>query len=104
MTQPCPGPVPPKTPRLKAPPGACDTHAHILGPYTRFPLNENRSYTAPQSTYEDYMYLLAILGVERAVIVHGSAHGMKLAATEDAVMRMGDNGRGVARGRAGRIG
>ena len=96
MTEPCPGPVPPQTPRLTAPSGACDTHAHILGPYDRFPLNENRSYTAPESTFEDYMHLLDRLGLERAVIVHGSAHGMMLAATEDAVMRLGDNGRGVA--------
>jgi 2-pyrone-4,6-dicarboxylate lactonase len=96
MTEPCPGPVPPQTPRLKAPPGACDTHAHVLGPYDRFPLNENRSYTAPESTYEDYMALMNTLGLERAVIVHGSAHGMMLDVTEDAVRRLGDNGRGVA--------
>ena len=96
MTEPCPGPVPPQTPRLKTPPGACDTHAHVLGPYGRFPLNENRSYTAPESTYEDYVALMDTLGLERAVIVHGSAHGMMLDVTEDAVRRLGDNGRGVA--------
>ena len=61
MTEPCPGPVPPQTPRLTAPSGACDTHAHILGPYDRFPLNENRSYTAPESTFEDYMHLLEVI-------------------------------------------
>lgn len=96
MTTPCPGPIPATTPRLKAPPGACDTHAHILGPYDRFPLNENRSYTAPESTLEDFEVLLDTLGLERAVIVHGSAHGTMLGATEDAITRMEGRARGVA--------
>ncbi len=96
MTQPCPGPIPATTQRLEAPPGACDTHAHILGPYGRFPLNENRSYTAPEAPLEDFLVLLDTLGLERAVIVHGSAHGMILGATEDAIVRMQGRARGVA--------
>ena len=96
MTQLCPGPIPAATPHLKAPPGACDTHAHILGPYDRFPLNENRSYTAPEAPLEDFLVLLDTLGLERAVIVHGSAYGTMLEATEDAIIRMEDRARGVA--------
>ena len=96
MTQPCPGPIPATTPRLKAPQGACDTHVHILGPYDRFPLNENRSYTAPEAPLEDLLVLLETLGLERAVIVHGSAHGTMLGATEDAIVRMRGRARGVA--------
>ena len=85
MTEPCPGPIPATTPRLKAPPGACDTHAHILGPYDRFALNQDRSYTAPEAPLEDFLVLLETLGLERAVIVHPSAHGTVLDVTEDAV-------------------
>ena len=96
MTQPCPGPILATKPRLKAPRGACDTHAHILGPYDRFPLNENRSYTAPEAPLEDFLVLLASLGLERAVIVHGSAHGIQLDVTEDAIIRMEGRARGVA--------
>ena len=96
MTQPCPGPILATKPRLKAPRGACDTHAHILGPYDRFPLNENRSYTAPEAPLEDFLVLMASLGLERAVIVHGSAHGTLLDVTEDAIIRMEGRARGVA--------
>ena len=96
MTQPCPGPIPATKPRLASPPGACDTHVHILGPYDRFPLNEDRSYTAPEAPLEDLEVLLATLGLERAVIVHGSAHGTMLGATEDAIVRMNGRARGVA--------
>ncbi|NQU68927.1 MAG: amidohydrolase family protein [Rhodospirillales bacterium] len=96
MTETCPGPVPPGKPRLKTPPGACDSHVHVIGPYDRFPLNENRGYTAPESTFEDYQRLMESLGLERAVIVHASAYGTMLGVTEDAVMRLGDQGRGVA--------
>ncbi len=96
MTQPCPGPIPATKPRLEAPPGACDTHAHILGPYDRFPLNEDRSYTAPEAPLEDFLVVMETLGVERAVIVHGSAHGTMLGATEDALLRMAGHARGIA--------
>ncbi len=96
MTQPCLGPIPATKPRFRAPAGACDTHVHILGPYDRFPLNENRSYTAPEAPLEDFLVLLDTLGLERAVIVHGSAHGTMLGATEDAIVRMEGRARGVA--------
>ncbi|MGE0746105.1 MAG: amidohydrolase [Rhodospirillales bacterium] len=96
MTRPCPGPKPPLRPRLVAPPGACDTHAHVLGPYARFPLNEDRSYTAPEAPFADYATLLDTLGLERGVIVHGSAHGTMMDASLDAIARLGKRGRGVA--------
>lgn len=96
MTKPCPGPVAPRKPRLKAPPGACDTHAHILGPYARYPQAEDRSYTAPESTVDDYLNLLDTLGLERGVIVHGSANGKRMDVSIDALKRLGRRGRGVA--------
>ncbi len=96
MTQSCPGPIPATKPRLQAPPGACDTHAHVLGPYDRFPLNDDRSYTAPEAPLEDFLVLLRTLGLERAVIVHPSAHGTMLDVTEDALLRMAGRARGIA--------
>jgi predicted TIM-barrel fold metal-dependent hydrolase len=96
MTQPCPGPIPATTPRLKAPPGACDTHAHILGPYDRFPLNEDRGYTAPESPLADFLVVMDTLGLERAVIVHPSTYGTMLGVTEDAIVGMEGRARGVA--------
>ena len=95
MTDPCPGPLPPSPPRLKAPPGACDTHMHVFGPFDKYPLAENRSYTCPPSTAEDYEALQRTLGIDRCVVVHGSANGAKLDVTTDALARWGDKARGV---------
>lgn len=96
MIRPCPGPVPPRAPKLRAPPGACDSHLHVFGPYTLFPLNDDRSYTPPEAPLEAYQTVMTTLGLQRAVIVHGSAHGLDLRATVHAVEALGKNGRGVA--------
>lgn len=96
MTRPCPGPEPSSTPTFKAPPGTCDSHLHIIGPFDRFPLNDDRSYTPPESPLEDFLAFQDTLGVERAVIVHPSCYGTMLDITEDAVTRMGARARGIA--------
>ena len=96
MTKPCPGPVAPKTPKLRAPKGACDAHIHVFGPYDRFPLNADRSYTPPEATIDSYRKIMAALGVERVVITHGSANGLDLRSTVHGVETLGKNGRGVA--------
>ena len=66
MTKPCPGPVPAAAPKLKAPPGACDTHAHIIGPFDRFPLAEERGYTPPISDLAAFETFQKTLGIDRA--------------------------------------
>ena len=96
MTRPCPGPLPPGPPLTRAPAGTCDTHAHILGPYDRFPLDEGRFYTAPESPLEAYIALQQALGIERAVIVQPSCYATDLAATADALARLGGRARAVA--------
>ena len=63
MTKPCPGPAPASPPKLKAPAGACDTHAHIVGPFDRFPLAEERGYTPPVSALEDFEAFQKTLGI-----------------------------------------
>ena len=98
MTRACPGPTPTGTPKFKAPPGTTDTHAHILGPYDRYPLSEKRGYTAPEAPVESYKKLMAKLGIERAVIVHGSCHGPDHSVTLDAIEALWPRARGVAAG------
>ena len=41
---------------------------HVLGPFDRYPLAENRSYTCPPSTAEDYENLQRTLGIDRCVV------------------------------------
>jgi 2-pyrone-4,6-dicarboxylate lactonase len=41
------GPDPnPKTPRLRAPPGACDSHIHLFGPAEKYPFAPASPYTS----------------------------------------------------------
>jgi 2-pyrone-4,6-dicarboxylate lactonase len=95
--KPCPGPDRhPKRPAFAMPPGACDTHVHVFGPRAEFPFSEQRSYTPEDCTCEDLMQLHAALGIDRAVIVHGGAHGTDNRATLAALDRHPGKLRGVA--------
>ena len=95
--KPCPGPDRhPKRPAFAMPPGACDTHVHVFGPQAEFPFSEQRSYTPEDCTYEDLMQLHAALGIDRAVIVHGGAHGTDNRATLAALDRNSGTLRGIA--------
>ena len=96
-SKPCPGPDRhPKRPVFAMPPGACDTHVHVFGPQAQFPFSEQRSYTPEDCTYADLMQLHATLGIDRAVIVHGGAHGTDNRATLAALDRNPERLRGVA--------
>src|SRR5262245_32209500 len=86
----------PHLPRIPFPRGACDTHAHILGPAARFPYATERIYTPPDSTWADYRALLEILGVERAVLVQPSVYGTDNAAMLAALAAAGAGLRAVA--------
>jgi len=98
MTKACPGPAPTGIPKFKVPPGTTDAHAHILGPYGRYPLSENRGYTAPEAPVEAYKALMAGLGIERTVIVHGGCHGADHSVTFDAIKALWPRARGIASG------
>jgi predicted TIM-barrel fold metal-dependent hydrolase len=52
-----------------------DCHAHVFGPYDRFPLAAERSYTPPEAVESQYVALLARLGLANGVLVHPSAYG-----------------------------
>ncbi|WP_028603614.1 amidohydrolase family protein [Ottowia thiooxydans] len=55
--------------------GGWDCHAHLFGPYERFPLAADRSYTPPEAMEPQYMALLRRLGLRHGVLVHPSAYG-----------------------------
>ena len=89
----------PKTrkPKLVVPAGACDTHLHVYGAPGQYPLSEERNYTPdPHSTLDDYLGVHRTLGLERAVIVTGSANGTNNRVTLDALARMREKFKGLA--------
>jgi 2-pyrone-4,6-dicarboxylate lactonase len=82
--------------RVPVPAGAVDCHAHILGPFDRYPLAASRAYTPDPALLDDYLARLDELGVTRAVIVQASVYASDNECTIDAVRRLGERGRGVA--------
>jgi predicted TIM-barrel fold metal-dependent hydrolase len=86
----------PRKPKLRLPPHACDTHAHIMGPKARYAYSPARVYTPPDCLLPDYLKMLATLGVERAVLVQPSAYGTDNTVMLEAMKAAGNRFRGVA--------
>lgn len=77
------------------PQGSCDAHAHVFGPFDRFPLDENRSYTPSSFPAEAFISHLDALGMDRGVLVTGSASGTQNEIVIDALTRYPTRLRGV---------
>lgn len=86
----------PRAPHFEPPEYSCDTHCHVFGPAETFPYSEQRSYTPPDSPFDELWKLHGILGVDRAVVVQASVQGTDNAAVLDAIERSGGCYRGVA--------
>lgn len=80
MATPTPdGPPPkaePRRPDVALPPGACDGHCHIYGPFDRFPLPPDRSFTPNEAPETALRRLHDHLGIDRAVIVQSQGQGL----------------------------
>jgi predicted TIM-barrel fold metal-dependent hydrolase len=83
-------------PQRPLPAGACDSHAHVFGPFDRFPLIAERRYQPPLGPYEDYVAMLDRAGFAYGAPVHASANGYDNSGTLDALARAGGRLRGVA--------
>jgi len=53
-----------------------DCHAHVFGPYARYPLAAERAYTPPEAPEAAYLAHLDALGLAHGVLVHPSAYGV----------------------------
>lgn len=96
MTRPCLPPLSHCTaPVFRPPPGACDSHAHVFGPYARHPLADDRSYTPAEFDADAFVAHLDQLGLTRGVLVTGSASGTDNGAVVEALRRYPDRLRGV---------
>jgi predicted TIM-barrel fold metal-dependent hydrolase len=60
---------------MKVPPGATDTHFHLFGPASRYPMVDVREYTPPVIAPADARRLFDVLGIERAVVIQPSIYG-----------------------------
>ena len=89
-------PRPVSAPRTPLPTGAWDSHAHVFGPFERFPLLEPRRYTPPLAPVADYLTMLDTVGFARGVLVHASASGYDNSGTMDAVTQAAGRVVGVA--------
>jgi predicted TIM-barrel fold metal-dependent hydrolase len=76
--------------------GACDCHSHVFGPYDKFPLSPQRTFDTPQSSIDQLESVWRQLGIERAVLIQGSAHGNDHRALLAAISRSPKTRRGVA--------
>lgn len=65
----------PTAPRQPLPPGACDTHAHVFGPYDQFPLAHPSSYAPPLAPSPLHLAMLDILRAARGVLVQPAPYG-----------------------------
>ncbi|HMB48725.1 MAG TPA: amidohydrolase family protein, partial [Afifellaceae bacterium] len=74
-----------RRPHLKLPQGACDCHAHVCGPASRFAYDPERIYTPPDALVAHYSALLDSLGVSRAVLIQPSVYGTDNDAMLDAM-------------------
>lgn len=81
-------------PRLKAPPGACDTHMHFYD--DRFPMAPTALLKPPNATVAEYRALQQRLGLSRTVIVQPSTYGTDNRCTLEAMAALGAGARGVA--------
>ncbi len=85
----------PSAPRKALPRGACDTHAHVFGPYDRFPLADPRPYTPAAAPKDHYFAMLDAVGFDRGVLVHGGANGWDHRAMLDAIATAPQRLRGI---------
>ncbi len=86
----------PRTPKLKLPPGAWDTHCHIFGPRPRFPFSASIRTELPDAPKEALFALHGKLGIGRCVIVQSAVHALDNRAVEDALVAAKGTYLGVA--------
>ena len=74
----------PTEPKLKLPPGACDSHFHIFGPADKFPYAKDAPYKPSKEAPKDVLVDRHLfLSIERGVVVQSVVHGFDNSAAAD---------------------
>ena len=79
--------------------GSCDTHAHIFGPFDRFPLVFPPDYAMPLAPVDKYLQMLDRVGLDRGVLVQPSQQDCNTDILLDALETGGNRLRGVGAAR-----
>ncbi len=91
-----PTPYPlPSVPNFKPPPGACNAHAHAMGPFDRFPAPPGHG-SPPLAPIENFVAGMDRLGLQYGVFVQSSGYGTDCRILIDALERYPARLRGVA--------
>jgi 2-pyrone-4,6-dicarboxylate lactonase len=72
------------SPARPLPAGAWDTHAHVFGPFDRYPLAADCRYQPPLGPADWHRAAQHAAGFQRGVLVHASANGFDNSAVLDA--------------------
>ena len=82
-------------PAIPLPLGAWDCHAHVFGPFDRYPPLAKRRYDPPLATGAQYVAMLDTVGFDRGVLVHASCYGYDNACTAAGVATAPERAHGV---------
>jgi len=86
----------PKKPKLKVPPGACDTHIHLFGPAGKYRFASDSPYTSQDALPETQIALQDTLGLSTAVIVSPGGYGSDYTMLADVLAKYPKRFRGIA--------
>jgi predicted TIM-barrel fold metal-dependent hydrolase len=84
-----------ESPKLNAPPNACDCHMHIYDP-ARFPMVPSPRVAPTNAALPQYRLLQRRIGTTRVVVVTPRNYATQNQVTVDAIAQLAANARGVA--------
>jgi predicted TIM-barrel fold metal-dependent hydrolase/3-hydroxyisobutyrate dehydrogenase-like beta-hydroxyacid dehydrogenase len=82
--------------RLRPPPGAWDTHVHVIGSPLLYPFATQRHFDPPEAPAATLLAMLDRLGLAHAAIVQPSVHGTDNRLLVETLLQHADRLRGVA--------
>lgn len=85
-----------RRPNIEVPAGGWDCHAHVFGPFDRFPLRPERAYTPDLAGAAEWRKMHAALGIARGVLVQPSVYGTDNRAMMHHLAALGPAYRGIA--------
>src|SRR5690554_2420462 len=71
--------------KFRLPRGAWDTHAHVISNGIRPPFVQQRGYTPPQASADQFITTINTVGIDFGVLVQISVHGTDNSLILDAI-------------------